>query len=156
MDKMSSNGVNTDGWRLLKQSDNRFWFCFGGGAGGNRCWDSVFTLFSTTVATTGRWFHVAVVKQDDRFSIYINGYLEDSRSPVPSFFDTNAASLRLGFYFLEGSYFNGMIDEAEVFNRALSASEIQAIYNAGSAGKCKVNDRVNMMPIYKLLLLKRK
>src|ERR1017187_3080116 len=29
-----------------------------------------------------------------------------------------------------------MIDELAIFNRALSASEIQAIYNAGSAGKC--------------------
>ncbi|UCG70113.1 MAG: PKD domain-containing protein [Thermoplasmata archaeon] len=33
--------------------------------------------------------------------------------------------------------FHGIIDELEVFNRALSESEIQAIYNAGSFGKCK-------------------
>ncbi|HSF60016.1 MAG TPA: Ig-like domain-containing protein, partial [Candidatus Binatia bacterium] len=29
-------------------------------------------------------------------------------------------------------------DEVEVFNRALDAQEIQDIFNAGSAGKCKV------------------
>ena len=34
-------------------------------------------------------------------------------------------------------YFHGLIDEVGLFNRALSESEIQAIYNAGSAGKCK-------------------
>ncbi len=34
-------------------------------------------------------------------------------------------------------FFNGQIDEIEIFNRALSASEIQAIFNAGSAGKAK-------------------
>ena len=34
-------------------------------------------------------------------------------------------------------FWNGLIDEVEVFNRALSDSEIQAIYSAGSAGKCK-------------------
>jgi hypothetical protein len=33
--------------------------------------------------------------------------------------------------------FNGLIDEVEIFNRALSQAEIQAIYNAGSAGKCR-------------------
>jgi len=33
--------------------------------------------------------------------------------------------------------FNGLIDEAAIYNRALSASEIQAIFNAGTAGKCK-------------------
>ena len=31
----------------------------------------------------------------------------------------------------------GELDEIEFFNRELSESEIQAIYNAGSAGKCK-------------------
>jgi hypothetical protein len=34
-------------------------------------------------------------------------------------------------------YWNGLIDEIDIFNRALSASEIQVIYNAGSAGKAK-------------------
>lgn len=33
--------------------------------------------------------------------------------------------------------FNGQIDEVEIFNRVLSVAEIQAIVNAGSAGKCK-------------------
>ncbi len=32
---------------------------------------------------------------------------------------------------------NGLIDEVQIFNRALSASAIQAIYNAGSAGQTK-------------------
>ncbi len=35
-----------------------------------------------------------------------------------------------------GARYNGAMDEVEIFNRALSSSEIQAIYNAGSAGKC--------------------
>jgi hypothetical protein len=33
-------------------------------------------------------------------------------------------------------YFNGLEDEVSLYHRALSASEIQAIYNAGSYGKC--------------------
>ncbi len=33
--------------------------------------------------------------------------------------------------------FQGIIDEVELFNRALSATEIQAIFQAGSAGKRK-------------------
>lgn len=35
------------------------------------------------------------------------------------------------------AYFRGLIDEGEFFNRRLHASEIQSIFNAGSAGKCK-------------------
>jgi hypothetical protein len=36
-----------------------------------------------------------------------------------------------------GSYLNGIVDEVAVWNRALSQTEIQAIYTAGSAGMCK-------------------
>ena len=32
--------------------------------------------------------------------------------------------------------FNGLLDEVAIYNRALSQTEIQGIYNAGSAGKC--------------------
>jgi hypothetical protein len=34
--------------------------------------------------------------------------------------------------------FSGLIDQAAVYNRALDPSEIQAIFNAGGAGKCQV------------------
>jgi len=45
--------------------------------------------------------------------------------------------VRIGKAYADGNYFNGLIDEPEIYNRALSADEIKAIYNAGSAGKCK-------------------
>jgi hypothetical protein len=32
--------------------------------------------------------------------------------------------------------FNGMIDEVSIYNRALTTSEVQALFNASSAGKC--------------------
>ena len=35
------------------------------------------------------------------------------------------------------AYFKGLIDDLTLFDRALSGAEIQAIYNANSAGKCK-------------------
>src|SRR5262249_11465182 len=35
------------------------------------------------------------------------------------------------------SPFAGLIDEPAVYNRALSAAEIQAVYSAGSLGKCR-------------------
>src|SRR5262249_37294294 len=41
-----------------------------------------------------------------------------------------------GFFYF---YFQGLIDEVEFFNRALSQAEVQAIVNAGSAGKCRTS-----------------
>jgi hypothetical protein len=37
------------------------------------------------------------------------------------------------------NFWNGSIDEVEVFNRALSAAEIAGIYGAGAQGKCRDN-----------------
>jgi len=37
-----------------------------------------------------------------------------------------------------GFHWQGLIDEVEIFNRALTQCEIQAIVDAGSAGKCKM------------------
>lgn len=36
--------------------------------------------------------------------------------------------------------FNGLVDEFDVFSRALASTEIEAIFDAGSAGKCKDSD----------------
>ncbi|HEY0108359.1 MAG TPA: LamG domain-containing protein, partial [Fibrella sp.] len=38
--------------------------------------------------------------------------------------------------------FNGLIDEVSIYNRALTATEIQELYNAGSGGKCDVLPRL--------------
>ena len=35
------------------------------------------------------------------------------------------------------TYFNGLIDEVQMFNRALSPAEVRAIFDAGSAGLCR-------------------
>jgi Ca2+-binding RTX toxin-like protein len=51
-------------------------------------------------------------------------------SPAALFFG------RTGLSSSAGLYFAGELDELGIFNRALSGLKIQAIYNAGSAGKC--------------------
>jgi len=46
--------------------------------------------------------------------------------------------------------FKGNIDEVAVYNRALSASEVLAIYNAGTAGKCPQPPTIVSQPPIKL------
>jgi hypothetical protein len=68
--------------------------------------------------------------------LYINGVLDtnlNSSLVIP----TNGVALRLGADLAGGSAFKGLIDEVMLFNRALSAAEIQSIYNAGTNGSCK-------------------
>ncbi len=83
------------------------------------------------------WYHVAVVKSGSLYTFYVNGSPVGSANnsqPVP---DANA-TLNIGK--AESFHTDGLIDEVEIFNRALSACEIEGIVNAGSAGKCKDTD----------------
>ncbi len=81
-----------------------------------------------------RWYHLAVTHSAGTLTFYIDGADAGSVSlstPVP---DANAP-LTIGS--AEGGYFfAGRLDEIEIFNRALSAGELQDIYEARTAGKC--------------------
>src|SRR5213076_1682392 len=57
---------------------------------------------------------------------------------VSSIYDSTTP-VRIGAYKENAGladFFQGIIDEVELFNRALSADEVQSIYAAGAVGKC--------------------
>lgn len=105
---------------------------------------------TTSGLTPGVFTHVAGTfdPATQAMKIYVNGV--DTLAPVlPGSVDVNVildsfTPVDIGRAFCAGSinngpadYFGGPIDEVEIFNRVLSALEIQAIANAGSAGKCR-------------------
>jgi Concanavalin A-like lectin/glucanases superfamily len=84
------------------------------------------------------WTHVAGTYDGANIKLYINGVLDNTvvtTGPIP----TNNLSLLIGeTHPIPNSFdvkFDGMIDEVEIYNRALSASEIQTIFEAGNAGQ---------------------
>ena len=95
---------------------------------------------SSTAPSTNSWYHVAGTYDGTQVSIYVNGKLEGSTA-VTGAIGASSNDLNIGSDPSNlqdtGRYWNGMIDEVEIFNRALSATEIQAIYSAGTAGKDK-------------------
>jgi len=128
VDKMGGAAGNRDGWRLLKQGDNRFWFCLGGGVT-NGCTPSAgTTVISDTSATIGAFTHVAAVKTASEVAIYVNGLLE-STSMFSGFTDTNVAPVRIGGTLGSNSpaFLDGSVDEAAIWDRALSADEVAAL-----------------------------
>jgi hypothetical protein len=92
---------------------------------------------STGVIPMNSWTHVAVTKNGSIYRLYKNG-LEVASLNYGNL-QTSNTSLRVGTNYLNGEFFPGLIDEVEIFNRALTAEEIAAIYAAGSAGKCIVD-----------------
>ena len=101
----------------------------------------------TGVVPTGVWTHVAGTFDlaTQALKIYVNGVEVPATLTPPSTTITSiypsTSPLRIGAIRLEsgivGDFFSGLIDEVEIFDRALSASEIKAIHDAGPAGKIK-------------------
>jgi len=97
----------------------------------------VSAAFSVGTVTDTNYHHVAVTKQGSTVTFYIDGVANTPISYNPTFvFTTSAAIGARGDGDLQNAFF-GDIDELEIFNRALSPAEIQAIHNAGGVGKCK-------------------
>src|SRR5262249_55454266 len=81
------------------------------------------------------WYHAAVTYDGSTLSLYLNGKLEASKTTTAINTQLDANGLTIGFRPDESAYWNGLIDEPAIYNRALSAAEIQAIYNARGASK---------------------
>ncbi|HVQ38552.1 MAG TPA: LamG-like jellyroll fold domain-containing protein, partial [Pyrinomonadaceae bacterium] len=95
---------------------------------------------STNVAS-GDWHLVAVTVTKCPTPVgkmYVDGNLVQTFTPRTGSIDNNGA-LQIGRRdpaFSE-THFDGCIDELEFFNRALTQSDIEAIFRARSSGKCK-------------------
>jgi hypothetical protein len=99
---------------------------------------------NTVLTTSGAnllpntWYHVAATADGTTKSIYLNAQLL-TNNPAPAPYTPNSNPVEVGraSNFGSGYFFNGLIDEISIYNRALTQDELQAIYNAGSAGKCE-------------------
>lgn len=79
----------------------------------------------------GEWMHIAATRSNGHLSVYINGTKigSDTGANPPA---SNAGSLNIGRDPPGGmEYFHGLMDDVCLYNRALSAAEVSAIYNGG-------------------------
>ncbi|MFB9421176.1 LamG domain-containing protein, partial [Nonomuraea rubra] len=70
------------------------------------------------------WSHLAATYDGTTLRLYVNGVLTSERTaggPIR----TDNGVLRIGGNSLWGEYFNGLIDEVRIYNRALNAVQIQ-------------------------------
>jgi hypothetical protein len=91
---------------------------------------------STTLATN-EFTHVAATYDFTTLNVYVNGVLDGTLLAEELSLSPNGLPLRIGADQTGANPFSGLIDEVEIFNRALSEAEIQSIVAAGGAGKCK-------------------
>jgi hypothetical protein len=88
--------------------------------------DNIFTPAPDT------WYHVAMVHSTSQIEVFVNGV---SKGTVNGSYSTGTSDVEFGRRGSgAGYYFNGVIDEIRVYNRAFTASEILQHYQEGGGG----------------------
>ena len=98
------------------------------------------SVVSASALSTSLFQHIALTYDGAALKLYVNGVLDGATAttltPV-----TNANPVTIGAWQSVSlgviQHWAGRIDEVEIFDRALTVTEVGNIYNAGSAGKCK-------------------
>lgn len=117
---------------------NKWFFALGGGFLNfhiNGSTGSRFFPLAPFSPTVGQWYHLAITRNGNLYTIYVNGQL------IASAIDTrvipnSVAPLTIGQAEQLG-FMNGRLDEMTMYNRALSQAELQLIHDAANDGKCK-------------------
>ena len=104
---------------------------------------------ATSGISTNVWYHAVGTYNGSEVRLYLNGALNNKASYSASI-GTNNLPLEIGSY--DGIYkLNGLVDEVMIFNRALTASEIQKLYYGSKYGGNKMGaDRTTVGDVWKL------
>jgi hypothetical protein len=119
----STNGSFGFGYSYRIKTDNkiRFW-----------AYNANNALDSTTTISPNIWYNILVTYNNTSKiqSIYINGVFNVSNTHNSGFVVSTVTNLQIGGSLVLGGYINGNIAQTQIYNRALSASEILQNYNA--------------------------
>jgi Concanavalin A-like lectin/glucanases superfamily/Pectate lyase superfamily protein len=107
-----------------------FFFMAGGG--------TTTRLISSTLLSTGHWYHLAATYDGATARLYING-VQDASTSVTGTLDTNGNVLQLG-RIDGGDYLNGVADEIQVYDEALSGDEIAKLAELAPVGRWNLDE----------------
>jgi glucose/arabinose dehydrogenase len=82
------------------------------------------TAAGTSALPLNAWSHIAATYDGTNLRFYVNGLLVATKATGGAMPNT-ANPLHIGGNAVWGEYFSGLIDEVRIYNRALSASEIE-------------------------------
>jgi hypothetical protein len=95
-------------------------------------WNSTpLGINSISTFNANTWYFIAFTYNGSMLDIYVNGQLDKSLATTQGI--GSPASFATGIGHSNGAggfWWNGLISDVRLYNRALSAAEIQAIYNA--------------------------
>lgn len=117
-------------WTFWYSEAGALGFVFGTGGA------DFFPVSASWSPTLSQWYHVAVTRSGSDFTLYIDGVVVDTgteSTPIPD----ETAPLTLGWGGTDW-FFDGLLDEPEIYQRAMSGAEIKAIHDAAGSSRCAI------------------
>lgn len=101
-------------------------------------WGNSVILTGDTSLTANTWTHIVMVRSgstgDWTATLYINGINDGSVGSAVNPSGGASAQTTIGKFSQAATrYFSGSIDEVRIFSRALTATEVAALYNSGAS-----------------------
>jgi len=94
-------------------------------AGSGNRWNTSYT------PPLGQWTHMVITVNSAGRNFYVNGVLNNTNTTLANTIVTNTTDLTIGRD-ISGYTFNGTIDDTRIYNRVLSAGEVQSLYAQGA------------------------
>jgi hypothetical protein len=130
------NPFSLSGWNTVMMKEAGGAFAYGLYANDGSPWPAVTlqiggadrTAAGTAALPLNTWSHLAATYDGATLRLYRNGVQIGSRAQTGNIL-TSTGALRIGGNAIWGEYFRGLIDDVRIYNRALSAAEIQSDMN---------------------------
>jgi hypothetical protein len=126
------------GWHVIAAkgisgTNSNYGLWYTGGYFSITFWNGTWINHATNQTySAGQWYHLVGIidSANDNVRLYVNGQLDiDSQTETTNMVANNDPLYITVNY--GGAWANGVIDETRVYNRALSADEVKALYNMG-------------------------
>jgi hypothetical protein len=78
-----------------------------------------------------KWYHVVAISLGNKLQLWVNGELKKETTWIGEAVDSNYEVWVGGNSYTNSMYWNGLIDEVRIYNRALSPEEIRFHYSRG-------------------------
>ncbi len=86
-----------------------------------------------TISTSAGWQHIAAVRSGTSCKIYIDGVDRTSSAATHTTLTANANAVRVGGNLNSSEYWHGQIDDARIYNYALTPQQVKTVMNDASA-----------------------
>lgn len=134
------NGWFTEGVNVFMEYQNNGTFNIGIRDGGT----VTQTANTTKVINDGSWHNIVITADGVNLKIYVDGLLDKSNSSNIS--ATTSTTLYFGRRASTSDFFfNGLIDDIAIFSRALSASEVNELYQGMTLGEYLPNSSTKLL-----------